>query len=114
MSEKVWFITGCSSGFGKCIAQAALRRGDVVIATARTMASLDDLRAKGAQTYELDVTWPDEKLSSVVSAAIAKTNRIDILVNNAGYILTGGIEEARQVHSPFELKLVIESRHDNG
>ncbi|PLN86965.1 hypothetical protein BDW42DRAFT_182323 [Aspergillus taichungensis] len=93
MSPRVWFITGCSSGFGRLIAQAARQRGDVVVATARHLAALDDLAAQSALTYALDVTWPDEQLQGVVSAVVAQTGRIDILVNNAGYILTGGIEE---------------------
>jgi NAD(P)-dependent dehydrogenase (short-subunit alcohol dehydrogenase family) len=95
MTSRVWLITGCSSGFGKCIAEAALRRGDVVVATARQVATLADLENKGALAYELDVTWPDEKLNAVVSDVLGKTGRIDVLVNNAGYILTGGIEEVR-------------------
>ncbi|KAL2869079.1 uncharacterized protein BJX67DRAFT_371051 [Aspergillus lucknowensis] len=108
MSTKVWFITGCSSGFGKCIAEAALRRGDVVIATARQVAALADLGREGALTYQLDVTWPDEKLNAVVSDALAKTGRIDVLVNNAGYILTGGIEEvsAQEVSHQYETNVI--------
>lgn len=94
-AQKVWFITGCSAGFGKCIAEAALKRGDVVVATARKLAALDDLKAKGAIVHELDVTWSDEKLSGVVDDVIKTAGGIDILVNNAGYALGGGVEEVR-------------------
>ncbi|KAF2199796.1 serine 3-dehydrogenase [Delitschia confertaspora ATCC 74209] len=90
---KVWFITGCSTGFGKQIAEAALKRGDVVVATARKLVSLNELKEKGAVIRELDVTWSDEQLSDIVSDVLSIVGRIDILVNNAGYILTGGVEE---------------------
>ncbi|MEY3545679.1 MAG: short chain dehydrogenase, partial [Verrucomicrobiota bacterium] len=32
---RTWFITGCSSGFGRAIAEAALQAGDRVVLTAR-------------------------------------------------------------------------------
>ena len=44
--SKVWFITGTSKGFGRIWAEAALERGDRVAATARTVATLDDLVAR--------------------------------------------------------------------
>ncbi|ATY60128.1 3-oxoacyl-(acyl-carrier) reductase [Cordyceps militaris] len=95
MSEsKVWLITGCSSGFGREIALAALARGDTVVATARDPATLADLEVKGAIGQRLDVTDGDASLAAVVDDIVAKTGgRIDILVNNAGYILTGAVEE---------------------
>ena len=93
--KKVWFITGCSTGFGKAIAEVALRRGDTVVATARKLEAIGDLKEKGAIVRALDVTWEDEKLSGIVDEVVKETGRIDILVNNAGYTLNGGIEEAR-------------------
>lgn len=61
-SEKVWFITGASRGFGHLWAEAALKRGDKVAATARNTKALDDLVAgydDRVLPLELDVT--DEK-----------------------------------------------------
>jgi len=43
MEAKVWFITGTSKGFGRVWAEAALRRGDRVVATARDISSLEAL-----------------------------------------------------------------------
>src|SRR5438093_744529 len=43
MTEKVWFITGCSRGFGRLWAEGALDRGDKVVATARDVGSLGGL-----------------------------------------------------------------------
>ncbi|RAO73525.1 uncharacterized protein BHQ10_009537 [Talaromyces amestolkiae] len=90
---RTWFITGCSSGFGKAIAQAAHGLGDNVVATSRDAAKLEDLRKAGIFTVSLDVNAPKHNIEAVVAEAVKKYGTIDILVNNAGYILEGGIEE---------------------
>ena len=38
-----WLISGCSTGLGRALAQAALDRGDTVAATARNAASIQEL-----------------------------------------------------------------------
>jgi NAD(P)-dependent dehydrogenase (short-subunit alcohol dehydrogenase family) len=94
--NKVWFITGTSRGFGRVWADAALQRGDKVAATARTLASIADLKEKyGANvlTLEVDVTRPDQ-VKRAVAQAHAHFGRLDIILNNAGYSLVGTIEEA--------------------
>ncbi|KAI9688868.1 MAG: putative secondary metabolism biosynthetic enzyme [Bathelium mastoideum] len=93
MAQKIWLITGCSSGFGHAIALAALARGDTVVATARDPSKLSDLANLGALTEYLDVTDSDANLKAVIEKIVAKASTIDFLINNAGYILTGGIEE---------------------
>ena len=60
----VWFITAASSGFGKYIALEALSRGHKVIASARSTSRIADLKEKGADTVDLDVTWPLEKIDA--------------------------------------------------
>ncbi len=93
---KVWFITGASRGFGRVWAEAALKRGDKVAATARNLASIAGLKEKygeNALTLELDVTKPDQ-VRSAVAQAHAHFGRLDIVLNNAGYSLVGTIEEA--------------------
>ena len=42
-NDKVWLITGCSSGFGRVLAEAAIEHGDRVVATARSVERLKDL-----------------------------------------------------------------------
>jgi NADP-dependent 3-hydroxy acid dehydrogenase YdfG len=96
MSTKVWFITGTSRGFGRVWADAALKRGDKVVATARSLTSIADLKEKygdNALTLELDVTKPDQ-VKTAVEQAHAHFGRLDIVLNNAGYPLVGTIEEA--------------------
>ncbi|TMW67875.1 hypothetical protein Poli38472_007547 [Pythium oligandrum] len=91
---KVWLITGCSTGLGRLIAIAARKRGDLVIATARKIETLDDLKTLGCEALTLDVTSSDATVNDVVATAHAFYGRIDILVNNAGYGTMGFIEEA--------------------
>ncbi|KAK7019203.1 hypothetical protein VNI00_018161 [Paramarasmius palmivorus] len=94
-SSLVWLITGTSTGFGRELALAALHRGDKVIATtrARSFSQLDDLKAKGAEIIQLDVTAPLEELQEIAKKAVAIYGQVDVVVNNAGYGLIGAIEE---------------------
>src|ERR1700712_3934946 len=94
--SKVWFITGASRGFGRVWADAALKRGDKVAATARNLESIADLKEKygnNVLTLELDVTNAGQ-VKAVVEQAHAHFGRLDIVLNNAGYSLVGTIEEA--------------------
>jgi NAD(P)-dependent dehydrogenase (short-subunit alcohol dehydrogenase family) len=82
-----------------------------VIATARkrSLSQLNDLKAKGADTLELDVTAPLEDLKIIAQQAVAIHGRIDVVVNNAGYILVGAIEENTYVFFvPFDPELHTE------
>lgn len=95
-NSKVWFITGASRGFGRIWAEAALKRGDRVAATARKTDSLTGLKEKYGErvlTLELDVTKPGQA-KTAIDAAYAYFGRLDIVLNNAGYSLVGTIEEA--------------------
>lgn len=96
VSEKVWFITGSSRGFGRIWTEAILQRGDKVAATARRLESIADLNEKYGQnvlTLAMDVTNA-EQVNSAVNQAHEHFGRLDIILNNAGYSLVGTIEEA--------------------
>ena len=97
MSEKkVWFITGCSTGFGRCLTEELLITEHKVVATARDPKTLNDLLIKYPDqllTLALDVT-DAKSIKKAVDSAIEKFSRIDVLVNNAGYGIVGAIEEA--------------------
>jgi NAD(P)-dependent dehydrogenase (short-subunit alcohol dehydrogenase family) len=104
--SKVWFITGCSTGFGRALAQQVLDRGDRAVLTARNTAPLDDLAATygdRAFVQALDVT-DEAMIRSSVAAAEARFGRIDVLVNNAGYGYFSAIEEGEdeEIRRQFE------------
>ena len=95
MTEKVWFITGTSRGFGREWAIAALDRGDKVAATARDTSTLDDLAEKYGEALlaiQLDVTDRDADFAAVKQAH-DYFGRLDVVINNAGYGQFGFIEE---------------------
>lgn len=104
-NQRVWLITGCSSGFGWELCREALSRGDRVIATSRNAQKLADLKHLGASTVELDVCQPDEIVNRIVAKAVEEHGRIDILVNNAGYPLEGIVEACRCVEALLRLFL---------
>ena len=102
----VWFIIGCSTGFGRELVKAVLERGWRVVATARRTEQLDDLLAghgERALKLRLDVTDHGEVVSCVKEAE-ARFGRIDVLVNNAGYGYLAAIEEGEDeaVRAQFE------------
>lgn len=68
-----------------------------MIATARKIASIDELGVAGAATLELDVTWDDKMIAAKFKEANQIYGRITHVVNCAGYILEGAVEEARCV-----------------
>jgi len=100
MAPRTWLITGCSSGFGRQIADVALDRGDAVVATARRPDALDDLVARDPDrvlAVPLDVTAP-EQVAAAVAAAEERFGGVGVLVNNAGFGSVGAIEELEAGH----------------
>ncbi len=95
MAAKHWFITGCATGFGRALAEAALARGDRVAASDRNRADIRDLEIAFPETalaLQCDVTRPDE-IANALDQANATLGQIDVLVNNAGYGLRAALEE---------------------
>ncbi|MET9258304.1 oxidoreductase [Streptomyces sp. NPDC003717] len=93
--NKVWLITGASSGFGRAIAEAALADGDVVVGAVRRPEVLDDLVAAHPDQVEalrLDVA-DTAAAEAAVRDVVARHGRIDVLVNNAGRTHVGAFEE---------------------
>ncbi|CAN5366111.1 SDR family oxidoreductase [soil metagenome] len=98
MTQKTWFITGASRGFGREWSIAALERGDRVAATARDTSTLDDLVEKygdAVLALQLDVTDRAADLAAVQQAH-AHFGRLDVVVNNAGYGHFGFVEEVTE------------------
>ena len=106
ITEKpVWFITGCSTGFGRELAKHVLERGYRTVVTARKPDEVKDLAAKGeALVLKLDVTNQGQ-INAAIKAAEKKFGRIDVLVNNAGIGYFAAVEESeeKEVRRMFEI-----------
>ena len=108
----VWFITGCSTGFGLELAKHAIEHGYRTVMTARNPASLEGYGATDKiLVLELDVTRPDQ-VAAAVKAAQARFGGIDVLVNNAGIGYFAAIEESEEaeVRKMFEVNVFGLSR----
>jgi NAD(P)-dependent dehydrogenase (short-subunit alcohol dehydrogenase family) len=94
-TQSTWFITGCSTGFGRELARLVLEGGGQAVVTARgkdRVADLAELGGERALALDLDVT-DEAQIKAAVEAAEARFGRIDVLVNNAGYGYQAAIEE---------------------
>ncbi|OYV32555.1 MAG: short-chain dehydrogenase/reductase [Rhodospirillales bacterium 20-64-7] len=104
--QPVWFITGCSTGFGRELARTVLEKGFQAAVTARQQDSVTDLVAKHPErtlSLALDVTDP-KQVRDAVAAAEVRFGGIDVLVNNAGYGYLAAIEEGEdaEIRAMFE------------
>ncbi len=105
--DKVWLITGCSTGFGRELAKLVLKQGYKAVVTSRNTDDVIDIVAPYPGTaiaLPLDVTKQSD-INAVVTQALQKFNRIDVLVNNAGIGYFGAIEESEEdeVRRMFEI-----------
>ena len=108
----VWFITGCSTGFGRELAKHVIERGYRTVVTARNPAEVKDLAAKGETlALKLDVT-DQGQIDAAIKAAQEKFGRIDVLVNNAGIGYFAAVEESEedQIRRMFEINVFGLSR----
>jgi len=107
--DRIWFLTGCSSGFGRLLAERLFAAGESVVVTARSAQALYDLgRSDESRILRLPLDVRDSgQIRECVSQAIERFGRIDVLVNNAGYAYFGTTEEGEmeQVREMFETNL---------
>jgi len=97
-NKKIWFITGCSTGFGRELAKELLENDHRVVVSARDAGKIQDLveiNAENALAVSLDVTDKNQVKESV-SKALERFGAIDVLVNNAGIGYFGAIEESEE------------------
>ena len=83
--SKIYLITGTSSGFGRALAQAVLKRGDKAVLAAQKLADIEELAAQykdNALAVKLDVTNQNDRQQAIASA-INKFGRVDVLANIA-------------------------------
>jgi NAD(P)-dependent dehydrogenase (short-subunit alcohol dehydrogenase family) len=108
----VWFITGCSTGFGLELAKQAIEHGYRTVMTARDPSRLQGYGATdNVLVLKLDVTRPDQ-VAAAIQAAQARFGAIDVLVNNAGIGYFAAIEEGEEaeVRKMFEVNVFGLSR----
>ncbi|KAL4955495.1 hypothetical protein BDW69DRAFT_118512 [Aspergillus filifer] len=100
----IWLITGTTSGFGHEFVTQLLRRGEKVIATARNISKIADLKNLGRNVavLELDVTSPQSQLDDIIQQAIEIFGGVDVLVNNAGFTQFGFLEEMSETDYPTQ------------
>jgi NAD(P)-dependent dehydrogenase (short-subunit alcohol dehydrogenase family) len=90
-----WFITGCSTGLGRALAEAVIAAGHDAVVTARDVAKVADLTEGNTDrvlALPLDVTDTDQ-ITNAVRQAEERFGGVDVLVNNAGYGYRGAVEE---------------------
>lgn len=105
--KPVWFITGCSTGFGRHIAQHVLELGYPTVVTSRDVEDVQDLAHFGdALILKLDVTDRDQA-EAAVKAAEERFGRIDVLINNAGIGYFAAVEESdeAEVRKMFDVNV---------
>jgi short-subunit dehydrogenase len=95
INQRIWFITGISSGLGKALAESVIESGDFVIGTFRKQYQVDEfLKANSGKAHAilLDIT-NHNAIEKEIGQIMTQFSRIDVLVNNAGVGFAGGIEE---------------------
>ncbi len=96
--NKVWLITGCSTGFGRALALHTLELGYKVGVAARNTEDVKDIISQYPQTaiaLKLDVT-KEEEIASSTAQVLEQFGCIDVLVNNAGIGYFGAVEESEE------------------
>ncbi len=109
IAKPVWFITGCSTGFGRELARHTLSLGYPTVVTARNPAQLEDFVMEFGDTalvLKLDVTKQAD-IDAALAVALERFGRIDVLVNNAGIGYFGSFEESDlgEVHKMFDINV---------
>ncbi|KIK55006.1 hypothetical protein GYMLUDRAFT_76759 [Collybiopsis luxurians FD-317 M1] len=105
--NRVWFITGTSSGLGKALTDLILANGERVVATCRNPAVHDGLVARHGERllpFALDVTKEDQ-VKAAMAAGVEKFGRIDVVVNNAGIGLFGEMEAVPEEDARYIMEL---------
>lgn len=93
---RTWFITGCSTGLGRALAEAVLQRGWNAVVTAHDLAAVEHFARSYPDTAlaaAVDVT-EGSTIRDAVEHAHGRFGGIDVFVNNAGYGYRGAVEEA--------------------
>lgn len=106
MKNRIWLITGISSGLGKAMAQAVMAEGDFVVGTFRRQSQVDQFNSENSgkgKAILLDIS-DDQNIEQQVTNILDEFGRIDVLVNNASVGFAGAVEEASmdEIRNVFE------------
>ncbi|KAK7453957.1 hypothetical protein VKT23_011469 [Stygiomarasmius scandens] len=96
--NRVWYITGTSSGLGRALLENVLSNGERAVGTCRNTSAITDLATKYPDqllVQAVDVT-DSQQIKNSFSAAVEKWGRVDVVVNNAGYAVFGEIESVSE------------------
>jgi len=105
-SNKVWFVTGASKGFGLALAKLLLTSGYKVAATSRNVEELQkQIGGANKNLLALKVNIAsDQEVKDALKQTVETFGRLDVVVNNAGYVIYGTLEE----HSEKEFRQSVE------
>lgn len=107
-NNPVWFITGCSSGFGKSLSKALSQQGIRLVATARETKSLDYLSDNDDNVLCLRLDITDRKsIDDAVQAAMNRFGQIDVIVNNAGIGVVGPVEDVTEEQTRLQFEVNV-------
>jgi NAD(P)-dependent dehydrogenase (short-subunit alcohol dehydrogenase family) len=96
LAQKVWFITGTSTGFGKSLVDELIAQNELIVATARNSQKIDQWQGNpNVLIAQLDVT-DQASIQQAVNKVVSKWGHIDNLVNNAGWGYFGSVEESNE------------------
>jgi len=99
-TNKTWFITGASKGFGLLFIEQLLAKGDKVAATSRRLSDLEKAAGSHPNFLPLEVDLTNEQsVKTAIDATLAKFGKLNVVVNNAGYGLLGALEELSDAES---------------
>lgn len=102
--QNIALVTGASSGMGKVIALQLIKDGFKVIAAARSLEKMADLKAQGALVLPLDIA-KEESIAAAVAEIESKFSGVDVLVNNAGFGLFGAVEDVPLADARYQFEV---------
>jgi len=102
--QKTVLITGCSSGIGHCVAAGLKQRGYRVIATARRAESVEQLKAEGFESLQLDLADSESVQQAFAQVMQLTDGKLYALFNNGAFGLPGAVEDLTRDNLKFQFE----------
>lgn len=102
--QKNVLITGCSSGIGYCVANGLKQRGYRVIATARRTESVEQLKAEGFESLQLDLSSSDSIQQAFKQVMQSTDGKLFALFNNGAFGLPGAVEDLSRENLKYQFE----------